>query len=198
MLIMKNSKLIFFILVTILFIASSCIKEKDIPPIDYFPNEIGYTWVYNIYDSVAKKSDTLQISIIGSKNIDGSDSKIWLLTYPNKTDTFFVSEKNDTVIFNTGIVRKVYVFPFFVNQIWDEYLASLTRKSEVIGIENISTEAGVFNNTYIISRFLAGYNYYLKEKVYFKPGVGIVKLYSFEYNLSAPEIKTWELKSKNF
>ncbi len=192
---MIKISILLFLNGALLFTALSC--EKENKNVDYFPNQIGYNWMYNVYDSVANKSETLKISIIGDTKTDGLESKIWLLDYPDHADTIFVSENKDTVIFNTSTVKKIYITPFFVNQSWEE-LKTSTNKSEVIGLEHITTEAGSFSNIYVITRNIKSPNYSLSEKIYYKPTIGIIKLYSKEFNMGPFKIETWELKNFNF
>ena len=179
---MKSNKIVIFLSCIILILAFGC-KEENMQ-IDYFPDFVGYNWSYNVFDSVLNKSESLKVSIVGNKTINGRNSTVWLMTYTNQTDTFFVSQSKDSVIFNSNnSVKRIFIIPFSVNQTWDEsYFTS--SNSKVINIENVSVAAG--------SR---SYNYSMYEKIYFKPKIGIVKLYSKEYNLGPVQTKTWELKS---
>jgi len=169
--------------------------SEDALESSYFPNKVGYSWDYTVFDSVSNKAGSLKISIIGKKTINKINSSVWLLTYSNRTDTFFVGESKDTVIFssNNNSPRRIYIVPFALNRMWNES-SFPSSNSKVIGIEDVSVEAGNFTNTYFIERTIRSMDYYLHEKIYFKPQIGIVKLYSREYDFGFSQIKTWELK----
>ena len=191
---MKKIRIILF-LVGIIFISAYSCKEDT--QIDYFPNKVGNNWIYNVFDSISNKSESLKVSVIGNKAINAMNSYVWLLNYTNRTDTFFVTQTKDTIIFNSNnTVKRIYIIPFSVNQVWNESYFT-TSNSKVINIENVTVPAGVFAETYVIERNIRSYNYSLYEKIYFKPKIGIVKLYTKEYNLGSVQIKTWELKKIN-
>jgi len=192
---MKRIQIIF--LIVVFFIGGfSCKKGNE--PVDYFPNQIGYNWNYNGFDSVSNASETLKVSIIGGKIINGVKSNVWILTYPNHTDTVIVSEKNDTLIFmGYTFTRRMYIIPFSLNQSWDE-LESSINQSKVVSIENVVAAAGYFNECYVIERTIFSFNYALYETIYFKPYVGIVKIYTKERSLGPYQIHTWELKNYSF
>lgn len=193
---MKSKRLTLFLIGMILVTAFGC--KHEYKQIDYFPNSVGYKWVYNIFDSVLNKSEIYRVYIIDNRTINGLNTKVWLLGNATKTDTFFVSQSKDTIVFNSNSsVKRIYVVPFSLNQVWDESYFS-TSNSKVISIENVTVAAGTFNETYVIERNIKSFNYSLYEKIYFKPEIGIVKLYSREYNLGSVQTKTWELKSFDY
>lgn len=180
----------------ILVTAFGC--KHEYKQIDYFPNSVGYYWFYTVFDSVLNKSEPLRVSIVDNRTINGVNSTVWLLSYTNRADTFFVSQSEDTIMFNSNSsVKRIYVVPFSLNQIWNESYFS-TSISKVISIENVTVAAGSFNETYVIERNIRSFNYSLYEKIYFKPQIGIVKLYTKEYNLGPVQTKTWELKSFDY
>ncbi len=196
---MKHIKNTIF-LIGIFFIGGySCKKGNG--PIDYFPSQIGFKWIYNVFDSISNTSETLKISIVGSKSINGVKSNVWVLNYSHHTDTILVSERNDTVIFigynSTGYTRRMYVIPFSVNQSWDE-LESSTNQSKVMNLESVIVAAGHFNDCYVIERKIESFNYSLQEIIYFKPYIGIIKIYTKEFNMAPYEIHSWELINYSF
>ncbi|MDR3651784.1 MAG: hypothetical protein P4L34_02290 [Paludibacter sp.] len=193
---MKSNKSGLFLSVIVLVTAFGC--KHEFKQVDYFPNSVGYYWFYNVFDSVLNKSEPLRVSIVDNRTINGANSAVWLLSYTNRTDTFFVSQSKDTIIFNSNsFIKRIYVVPFSLNQIWNESYFS-TNNSKVISIEDVTVPAGSFNDTYVIERNIRSFNYSLYEKIYFKPQIGIVKLYTKEYNLGPVQIKTWELKSFDY
>jgi len=188
---MKKMRIILFFSGTILLIVCGCKNENN--QAEYFPNKTGNNWQYRVFDSISNKSESLIVSIIGNKIINGVNSSVWLLSYTNQTDTFFVHQSRDTLIFNSNrTAKRIYIIPFSVNLVWKESYFS-SSNSKVISIEDVKVDVGSFNGTYVIERSIKGNNYSLYEKIYFKPNVGIIKLYTKEYNLGPVQTKTWKL-----
>jgi len=176
---------------TILLILCGCKNENN--QAEYFPNKVGNNWEYRVFDSISNKSESLIVSIIGNKIINDVNSSVWLLSYTNQTDTFFVHQSQDSLIFNSNrSAKRIYVIPFSVNQVWKESYFS-SSNSKVIRTEDVKVYGGNFNETFVIERSIKGNNYSLYQKIYFKPNVGIIKLYTKEYNLGPVQTKTWEL-----
>lgn len=196
---MKTIKTIVFFIGLILTSMFGCTRQipAKIEP-EYFPNQIGDSWSYSVYDSVSNQSEALNIYIINGTTNYSVVTTTWLLKYKNFNDTLTVSNNNGSITFQPkNSVKRTYLTPFSVNQTWNESYFS-TSSSKVIAKENVTVEAGDFTDVYVIERNIFSLNYHLYEKVYFKPEVGIIKIYSKENNLGPIQIKTWELKTYYF
>ncbi len=159
-----------------------------------FPNTIGDNWTYSVYDSLANELDTVKVKIIGEKVLPNSVvSKIWIYSGGNFNDTNYVAFYDDTLkVFQKNDLvypTEQIVFPLSVGKVWGIY----GDTSNVKAIENVSVNAGNFNNAYHIFRKATGLNFQLLEDVWIVPKVGIVKKNKYEYSLGPFENSHWEL-----
>lgn len=192
---------------TILF--ASCHKTTTppdtLPPnvsaSEYFPNKVGDKWIYNVYDSVTAKMDEVSVEITGTTTLPkGEVANIWVYKYPDKIDTNFVFQSGDTVKFvpalnlnpNNYYVSKKYIIPLTVGNFWTNtfiYDTIHVIKQMKFTVNNLQ-----FDSVYFMIEEGQSVNYYIYTEEYFKPLVGMIQLFKYEYDFFIPEGKVWYLK----
>jgi hypothetical protein len=176
------------------------------PQIDYFPNEIGYEWKYSYYDSVAMVSDTVKVKIVGQTILsNGQQAFIWQFNYAHNIDTNYVFKIGDTIkiyekYFAPNIskmyCKDAYILPLSVGQYWTPpYYGVDTTK--VISEVNCIVSPGVLQDGFYIYREAHGLNYFLREKNWFVPQIGLVKMKKNIYDFNYIN-ENWQLISYNF
>lgn len=159
-----------------------------------FPNMIGNSWKYSVYDSLANELDTVNVNISGEKILPNSVvSKIWTYSGGNFTDTNYVAFYGDTLkVFKKDDLdypTEQIVFPLIIGKVWN-FNGDTNR---VKSIETVNVGAGNFNNAYHIFKKSIGLNFQLVEDLWVVPGVGIVKKNRNEFSLGPVENSHWEL-----
>lgn len=182
--------------------AFSCRKEKQPLPNplpanhltakEAFPNQIGDRWIYSVFDSTTRTTQTVEVKIVGDSLFkNGKTYKIWQYNLSGKKADY-VNITADTVQIISPLIYKAYVFPLFFNKAWT---GPAPGKCKIIKIETINVPAGTFNDCYVIHRLTLSYNYVLDEYVWFKPLVGIIKRQAYERDLGAQTNRVWKLMS---
>lgn len=201
---------IFLLLLLLGIIDISCKKDEK-RQIDYFPNNIGYQWIYRLTN---KNVDTIKVEIVSQGILpNGVSAKIWKYTYKlasqTYVDTVWVSQTNSDVRIYDNFCKTCtsqmpferlhYILPLSIDKSWftNDAFGDTTK---VLNQENLSVPEGSFANVYRISK-ARGYvtNSWTKDTIYFKEYVGLVKLNQNEFNLG-PLIGNgiWELIKHNF
>jgi hypothetical protein len=204
------------ILLFLLLFCFACNKEAIKPniPANYFPNAVGDSWEYDVTDSgqyVPGSNDTTQhysvkVLIVGTKKLaDGKIASVWQYNYPFGIDTNYVRIDGDTIkifdnSYNSHTVeglnypKLIFMQPFKVGQRWDGKHAWSDTLS-VVKQEDVANSFQTFKDCYKIFRHYIGPNMEMKDDYWFKPQVGIVRIYMDDY-ISAPTIyRTWQLKN---
>jgi len=164
--------------------------KSDTATIAAFPNQIGDSWTYSVFDSIKKTTQTVVMKIVGDSLFkEGKTYKIWQYDLSGKKADY-VNITGDTIEIYTPLIFKSYVFPIYLNKSW-----SKPGDCKVTKIETINVPAGTFNNCYIIHRIIASPNYVLDEYVWFKPGVGVIKRQANEIDLGVRTNRVWKLMS---
>jgi hypothetical protein len=123
-------KVLFFSLILVL-LTLGCHKNKsNITSNESFPNKVGDTWHYLVYDTTLVYNDTtafsqynLDVSIVADTTLPGGGTAtVWKYQYPGHADTSFVIQSGDTIRFlynanNLSLIRQ-YIIPFSVNSSW--------------------------------------------------------------------------------
>ena len=212
---MKSSLGMLITCLAFVFSALSCDKDTataNKPASEYFPNSVGNNWEYDVYDSSSARmhSDfpreyTVKVSIIGNKTLlDNSKASIWLYQYPWGTDTNYVSVVSDTVkIYDPFRIKdlhgllfplRIYILPFAAEKRWDGKLL-------LIDSFHIYTEHQVSLLHQSFTDCFRMYHYYLAPNIenidnyWFKPNIGMLKIYYSDYNNAPYDIYLWQLKS---
>lgn len=192
----------------------SCNKhtpEQNTPYDKYFANNVGNYWEYDVYDSssVRVHSDyprayTVKVIISGiQKLVDGKDATVWEYQYPWGNDTNYVRLVGDTVkifdrvysrsIEDLNFPRQIFLLPFEISKRWDGKLLYIDT-SRVIRQEDVTVPAQTFTNCFDLFRHYLGPNLEYNDSYWFKPNIGMVKIYLHEYNLGPVTIELWRLK----
>lgn len=199
----------FPMLATILLSAlliSSCHKHKDtipyVPPAgiptasEYFPNTVGDSWEYEVYDSSAFNGIpeyTVKVNITGTvKLIDGIDANIWQYQYPWGNDTNYVRIVGDTVkIFSLAysktiedfqFPRTMFLIPVTNQQRWDGKLL-VSDTFHVSREPKIVTNFFTFDSCFKIYHHYLGPNLEFKDDYWFRPNIGMIQIHYNEYSL---------------
>ncbi len=200
----------------LLLFCFACNKEHIKPntPANYFPNGVGDTWEYDVTDSaqyVPGSNDTIQhysvkVLIVGTKKLaDGNDAAIWKYSYPFGIDTNYVRIVGDTIkifdnSYNSHTVEGlkyptlIFIQPFKVQEVWDGKHAWADTLT-VLKQEDVSTSFQTFKDCFKIYRHYIGPNTEIKDNYWFKPQVGMVRIYMNHYNLGPLIYSTWQLKN---
>ena len=206
---MKNKIIISFLAcLSILDISCSTNSTNPQPESNsaVFPNVIGDTWVYAVYDSLNSTADTLTVKVAGIVTTsDRRNLMVW--TYSSKSgsnisytvsysDTLYVYSGKDTVYSyydrnGTQLESKI-AFPLQVGMQWQNNTTGLTDLSQVTQQQTVTVPAGSFQNSFLILRNKNGLNDYLTVNTWFKERTGIVKLYLNERGFAFRTF-TWNL-----
>ncbi|HUZ59518.1 MAG TPA: hypothetical protein VMU83_12125 [Hanamia sp.] len=209
----KLCKMIKALFIISLFL--SCNKEnltQHKSPTEYFPNTIGNYWEYNVYDSGQIPVDpklprnyTVKVSIIGIKKlVDSIDAYVWQISYPDGNDFRYIRMVGDTIkvfdtiysrtVQNLQFPRHIFLIPFHDGDIWqndlydsDIYTTSLVR--------NVAVNWQFYDSAFKIFDHYLGPETEFKDTYWFKPNIGIIKIYLHEYIAAPLNIQLWQLKS---
>ncbi len=186
--------------------SDSSTNPQPEPNTAVFPNTIGDTWVYAVYDSLNSTEDTLTVKVssivtaLNSRNLmvwiyranSGMNSNYTI----NNLDTAYVYSGNDTVYFynnNAGSqFESKMVFPLQVGLQWGNAATGIVDTSQVVDQNSITVPAGTFQKTYHILRTKNGLNDYMTVNLWFTERVGIIKLFVTERGFAFRTF-TWDL-----
>lgn len=172
-------------------------SKSDTVAIAAFPNQIGDSWTYSVFDSITLKTQTVVVKITGDTVFSNNEKfKVWEYFYPDKRETVYVNIVGDTVNFNFkyGFYNTKYIFPLFFGKSWLSGKPGINPPTIVENVESLTLPAGTFNDCYQIKTTLASYNYVLITTNWFMPGVGFVQKHIFERNLGLADVQTWKLE----
>jgi len=200
-----------FLLLFILGIMDISCKKDEKQQNDYFPNNIGYQWIYRWTNN---NLGTIKVEIVSQGILpNGVNAKIWKYTYKNTSqtyiDTVWVSYINSDVRFYDNPCRTCsnqmpferlhYILPLNIGKSWSTN-APYGDTTKVLNQESVSVPMGIFTDVFRLSK-VRGYatNSWTNDTIYFKEQIGLIKLNQNEFNLG-PVIGNgvWELISYNF
>jgi hypothetical protein len=110
---------------------------------EIFPNEVGYWWKYERYDSLVNEKDTVLIEIVGKTSFEDKETEYmhWEINYSESNkDIHRVEHNSDSINFPLGGIIK---FPV---EVGDSTGVGSVIKYKVEAYENISVPFGNFNN----------------------------------------------------
>lgn len=188
-------------------VLNSCHKDTSLnnqKASEYFPNKIGNSWQYSVYDSSLQKQYNVTVTITGiNKLVDGYDAYIWQYKYPDYADTNYVRLDVDTIkVYDKSRIETIrglqfplntYVLPFKDGQRWDGKLLAVDS-SHVTAIDSISTSSETFINGFNIYHYYLGPNIEYIDNYGFIPNIGMVKMYFNHYNFAPRNKQLWQLK----
>lgn len=207
-----SRSLIFFLLI----FCFSCNKENinSNPIANYFPNAVGDSWEYDVTDSaqyVQGSNNTVshysvQVLIVGTKKMaDGKSVAIWKYNYPFGIDTNYVRIVGDTIkifdnSYNSHTIEGlkypmlIFVEPFKVDEGWDGKHA-WSDTLNVVKQEDVTTSFKTFKDCFQIYRHYIGPNMEFKDNYWFKPQIGMIRIYTNRYILAPFMYRIWQLKA---
>jgi hypothetical protein len=192
----------------------ACHKDGQKPgSSEYFPNEIGDSWVYDVTDSTQSSPGNpsspshyaVTVTITGIKRLlDGKEAAIWEYQYPVGNETNYLRITGDTIkVFDNtysrtmtdlNFPRQIFLLPFQVNQSWKGKLYD-ADSTKVIEKADVRIGAQTFTGCYHIYRHYSGPNIELNDHYWFKPDIGMVTIYKKDFNFGPTLYSTWQLKS---
>jgi hypothetical protein len=209
---MKNFRQMLFQIVLAAIVLFSCKKERTIINVkstEYFPNEVGNYWEYEVYDSSRIREHTdiprqyqVRVTIIGIKKLaDNIDAMIWKYEYPWGNEIKYFRNSSDTIkIYDTTYSntltsllypRLMFIQPFTDRQEWAGKL--LWVDSFFVSKENSAS----FINSFLISRKYAGQGSYDFSSFSFSEKIGFTKIHCDEINQGIRTIELWQLQYYN-
>jgi hypothetical protein len=195
----------------IFFLAAGCQKSDSssqvLPPENdstssqvLFPNRVGDEWHYLVNDTAIHNSGfdssvviskyDVDVAIVGRVRLaNNAIATIWQYRYPNSTDTNYVYQSGDSILFldRTKFQRpKVYLTPFAVGSNWLCLQGELDFK-KVVSQGTITIGDSTYTDSWEImgSTTLPDAFYYIDER--FKYHIGFINSY---YNNSGAFINT--------
>ena len=174
------------VLALTLLSVSSCTNTQVGPPngaSDLFPLSLGSQWTYSIYDSVAKRADTVHVVLDATQqSVAGTYAYLWLYEYTTHTDSMYSVISGDTIDFyspyqfhyllsgSPQFPSLTFVFPIDSGQTWQtpSYSISVTEGSISVPAGSFPSSLGVYDQPHI-GNAAGGTTYWLA------PGVGIVQ-----------------------
>lgn len=190
----------------------SCQDNSELSP-EYFPNTPGDSWTYEVTDSsqstssnpTSPKQYTVTVRITGAKKlVDGRDAMIWRYQYPWGYDTTFVRTTSDSImVFTPGYVESVenlkyprllFITPFTIGDGWNGKLLYVDTLW-VTDLVNLTTSAGNFNDCYNVDHRYLGPNIVDNDNYWFRPYLGMVKIYYDDSKFGPRQFRTWKLIS---
>ena len=136
----KTNMKTLFISLVLLLLTAGCRKNTNTAiPDSSFPNDVGDTWHYLVYDTTTVSNAvtgttqySLDVSIVADTTLPGGIiATVWQYQYPDHIDTSFVVQKGDTIQFLYDEINlplmKQYIVPFKVNSSWPYALCDLDK-----------------------------------------------------------------------
>lgn len=162
----------------------------------YFPNTIGSSWVYEVYDSVAARRYDKTLRITDTLRLNGIQVSVWTICDSVRCDSMFISVRQDTVwrfFSRTDSSGEVfYVLPLVVGRTWSRPWGW----DSVVSLETISVRGRVYN-AYQVHGVWHEFNIYKQERRWFVPFVGMVqrqyRCFGFCYDNEMWELKEYSL-----
>jgi hypothetical protein len=197
--------------ILLILLLTGCQKTNNTASAEFFPNQVGDHWVYKFSPSLSPEIDTglIHVDIVGQTTLpDGEKAKIWATRYSNDLNnidtSYVVSDASLVKIYNGDIClpcttqmpgeRRRYILPLVVNNKWHSALV-FGDTTKVLSELNLSTPAGIFKNTFQLSKTI-GYvvNSYTIDTIFLSPNIGMTKFIQEEYSLGPfPGNGIWKL-----
>ncbi len=141
---------------------------------DDFPMTTGMWWQYERFDDIEDVYDTITVSVLNSST--------WLYTFSSGVDTQYIDIKADTVSATGVYPDKMNLFPLIVGRTWNG--PGDMSLDSVVAMYSFDTPAGHFDDVYMIrGSWNCGDECVASRTEWFKPGVGMIKLYLYAADL---------------
>jgi hypothetical protein len=164
-----------------------------------FPMGIGSRWIYAVRDSVANRSDTIRVRIIGTTDFPGERrASMWLYRSRSSVDTQFVVRAGDTISFyrsrSPESVVAVFVFPMLPGRSWSVIPPGTMNVRRIL---TAFVPAGRFRHSFEVNSRPAVRNSIGGTTYTLVPDVGIVRMQIASVNTldEQRENTLWQLLS---
>ncbi len=191
-------KRIVLILSALTFLFAACEKEEAeniMNEAEYFPNTVNSYWKYERVDSLDNTTDTVTVTITGDTLVSNDSYKIWEYDYGSRVETMYVLQSNDSIIFyrsHFDWIDCLYITPFELGLEWKNP-SFQPDSSFVSSVEDVAIDGRLYQDVVLIERNAQGFNSFLAEKIWIKPGVGVVKLEREQYVFGSYVYEFWKL-----
>ncbi len=189
---------------SIFLMLCSCSEDSIVPEkveFSYFPNNLNSSWKYERIDSLRRVTDTLIVKIVGDTILSGVSMKIWQYKSDIINELKFVQETGDSILIydsrEVTTVDQSYITPFNKEDVWRNPSFS-HDSSYVVSIQEVEIQGQNYTDVAMIERNFIILNDILVNRIWFKPGVGIIKLEMFQTGLSLDyRNESWHLIEAN-
>lgn len=206
---MKFQFIKIIVLALLLFSLANCKKdnaaENETPQgivTESYPNQVGDSWLYLLYNSGTYSYDRLRITNTGTTKLaNGLPVSKLMVEYPTVTDTNFIYVTKDTIrLYETRAKNSClegYVLPLSKGKTWSGFNNAMSSdKTTVIKEITIEVFPHMFYKGYEMYRqgwiFEGGYSYIF----WYVPGIGVVK--KFRRTITGDSDVDMELIEINF
>ncbi len=160
-----------------------------------FPLQVGASWTYKVHTNYIGTIDAVTVTIQDSIST-GVDSirQNWYFDFPNQeatTNNLLVQNKL-FVIWQNNLLSFDLFFPFKVGENWHTEGWN-TPSMNVLGRQTITTEAGTFEDTYLLRVYNSGFEDYAIIFIWIAKEYGIVKISFTIDNMFGIVEESWEL-----
>lgn len=201
-----------FVFVILFFSCQGDTIKPDDRLSDYFPNSVGDSWEYDVFDSSSVRAHpefpaeyTVTVSVVGKKTLlDNSIASIWQYQYPWGLETCYVKIDKDTVkIYDPFRIETVkgiefplsmFIIPFSDSQRWSGKLL-LIDSFHVYPAPTVTGYSETFTDCYNIFHYYVAPNTEYRDNYWFKPNLGMVRIHYDDYNFSPRNKYLWRLKN---
>jgi hypothetical protein len=178
---------------------------------DYFPNKIGDTWEYQVFDSSdswqpsnVPQTYTVKVSITGTQQLlDGQTAAVWTYESPNGKRFRYVTISGDSVkvydslrigdLHSLLFPDEIFIIPLKDDQAWTGKLLNLDFY-EVASANEVTNDFGNFGPGFIVSRRYAGPNIQHNDLMIFVPQIGLVNANYIHFDFAPITRFKWQLK----
>lgn len=195
--------MVVMVISSLVTLINACLQVNDCQEFsdEYYPNQIGNWWVYERFDSLSMERSDLRVEIVGeSVHKDGNKYTIWIFGKNNLYDTLYVRKSGDSILqyrYTDGSPMETLILPLSQGKYWHNPFMFFDT-TRVAGPEKLITPAGIYDNSWRLTRKWYAFNEFISDNRWFVPYLGIVKL-ERSHRLWGPiSNETWELKNYSF
>jgi hypothetical protein len=178
---------------------------------DYFPNKIGDTWEYQVFDSSdilvssnAPQTYTVKVSITDTQQLpDGQTATVWTYESPYGKQFRYVTISGDSVkmydslrisdVHSLLFPDEIFIIPLKDHQAWNGRLLN-TDSYEVTASNEISNEFSNFGQGFNVYHHYAGPNIHHNDLMTFVPEIGLVNANYIRFDFAPLTRSKWQLK----
>ena len=167
--------------------------------VNYFPNDVGTEWIYEVHDVITGTYDTVTVLIVAEDVWQSLDVTVWEYWWRNRVDTQYVATQLNTLSFyNKGSTLPVakYVIPLVDGAMWAYQHCYGMATTVVDFVDTCPPQAGDYKHCFEYYTHVV--NYAFDDNSYYSgwlaPNVGLVFGWrSEEFNYSIISKDIWVL-----